>query len=208
MVAAGVGDKVGISLWIIGSGRYEAANFGNGLINENDLVWNWTTTSSNYQDVFRATQNSINGGRAWITEYAQESTNLQYRFFGGAQTDPTQPNPHDDWVLATNNDEPGTWVTKIRSDLLASFLDSDLQLQPSAQSTQVSNQFQVQNGHETGTRPSPNCPGGRDTPAVIAGSTFACSTNAPSSGSRGLAGGALAAGGIALALAWRRRRRS
>ena len=34
MVAAGIGDKVGISLWVFGRGRYEAANFANGTINQ------------------------------------------------------------------------------------------------------------------------------------------------------------------------------
>ena len=76
MVAAGVTDKVGITLWVFGNGRYEPANFGSGRVLNNDVVWDWTTESSNYREAFDQTIMRL-GGRAWITEFANSATSVR-----------------------------------------------------------------------------------------------------------------------------------
>jgi hypothetical protein len=70
MVAAGVGANVGITLYVLGDGRYEAQNFSNGTIDDSKLVWVTAQSQSNYQTL-AANVMAGNGGRTWLTEYAQ-----------------------------------------------------------------------------------------------------------------------------------------
>jgi hypothetical protein len=74
MVAAGVGANVGITLYVIGEGRYEAApQFYNGVVDDSQLVWISSQNQSNYQTL--ATQiMQGHGGHTWLTEYAQQVT--------------------------------------------------------------------------------------------------------------------------------------
>jgi len=39
MVAAGVGQSVGLTLYVLGEGRYQAQNFPNAIVDEKKLVW-------------------------------------------------------------------------------------------------------------------------------------------------------------------------
>jgi hypothetical protein len=199
MVAAGIADKVGISLWVFGNGRYEAANFRNGQVDPDALVWNWDTGRSNYSDVFNATLRGLDGGRAWLTEYASSAHELRWsRFVPGVMWDSLDA----DWQLATGGGLPSVWVTKLRTDLAARFLDADLQLQAAAQSEQVSNFLLAR--REAGTRPEPTCP---SSPVVSVGSgvTLGCHA-APGGRGMGLAGGAFFTAALAGAVLRRRRR--
>jgi MYXO-CTERM domain-containing protein len=67
MVAAGTGATVGITLWVVAEGRYSTQNFPGFQITADQLVWDWTTESSNYKEL-RAQQEAVNPGRAWETE--------------------------------------------------------------------------------------------------------------------------------------------
>jgi hypothetical protein len=70
MVAAGVGANVGITLYVLGDGRYEAQNFSNGVVDDSKLVWVTSQSQSNYQTL-AANIMAGNGDRTWLTEYAQ-----------------------------------------------------------------------------------------------------------------------------------------
>jgi hypothetical protein len=48
MVAAGVGDSVGIKLFVIGDGRWKTKNFATFTISNDDLIWDFTIGRSNY----------------------------------------------------------------------------------------------------------------------------------------------------------------
>ncbi|HEY6463840.1 MAG TPA: DUF2330 domain-containing protein, partial [Polyangiaceae bacterium] len=48
MVAAGTGATVGITLWVVGDGRWEPANFPWFRIDDSELVWDWSQSDSNY----------------------------------------------------------------------------------------------------------------------------------------------------------------
>lgn len=48
MVAAGTGAKTSIVLYLIGEGRYQASNFPSSLVATHELVWDWSSGSSNY----------------------------------------------------------------------------------------------------------------------------------------------------------------
>jgi hypothetical protein len=77
MVAAGVGANVGITLYVIGEGRYEAApGFSNGVVDDSKLLWNAPTSQSNYQTLAAQIMQG-SGGRTWLTEFAQ-SVSLQW----------------------------------------------------------------------------------------------------------------------------------
>jgi hypothetical protein len=73
MVAAGVGAKVGLTLWVIAEGRYHPQNFPDGDIDYTALTWDGTLAKSNLADLQR-TALASNGGRAWITEAAIRAT--------------------------------------------------------------------------------------------------------------------------------------
>ena len=67
MVAAGTGAVVGISLWVLGEGRYEPQNFPSFALKADDLAWDWNANRSNYTDL-RAEKTTASEGRAWETE--------------------------------------------------------------------------------------------------------------------------------------------
>lgn len=48
MIAAGTGAKVGIKLFILGDGRWEAKNFVNAEVKLEDIVWDWRNNASNF----------------------------------------------------------------------------------------------------------------------------------------------------------------
>ncbi|MGH7437323.1 MAG: DUF2330 domain-containing protein [Polyangiaceae bacterium] len=74
MVAAGIGAQVGITLYVVSEGRYEAAPpFFNGTVDDSKLFWFHTQNRSNYQEQAQAIMQG-NGGRTWLTEYSQPVT--------------------------------------------------------------------------------------------------------------------------------------
>ena len=83
MVAAGIGAKVGVVLYVIGEGRYEAANYPNVTVDFANLVWDGTQNRSNYTELVTA---ALGGGdgRGWFTEYADYAFNQRINQFTGA----------------------------------------------------------------------------------------------------------------------------
>lgn len=69
MVAAGAGATVGITLWVIGEGRYEPTNFPWFHIADADIAWDWNLSRSNYTDL-RAQKGAELAGRGWELESA------------------------------------------------------------------------------------------------------------------------------------------
>jgi uncharacterized protein (TIGR03382 family) len=69
MVAAGVGAKVGVVLYVIGEGRYEAANYPNVTIDPSKLLWDTAQSRSNYTELVTAAL-ATGDGRGWFTEFA------------------------------------------------------------------------------------------------------------------------------------------
>jgi len=97
MVAAGTGATVGISLWVIAEGRYEAQNFPNFDIKTDDLVWDWTQQKSNYTQL-RADRTTASGGRGWETESStvvlpQQITQSITSGYGGGYNPPGPQDP-------------------------------------------------------------------------------------------------------------------
>jgi hypothetical protein len=93
MVAAGVGASVGLTLFVIGEGRYRSANFPNVEIETKDLFWNFTTNRSNYQELSLLTMGK-EGGRSWLTEASLPNSGpaLQSLYVNGP-SGPGTPSP-------------------------------------------------------------------------------------------------------------------
>ena len=165
MVAAGTGDSVGITLWVIGDGRYEPQNFPSFRIQDSEIVWDYSTQSSNYASLRQAYE-AQSGNRAWELESAtpfsiSTFTNIvdyggytypQYGYDAGADYDPIgDPDAGDggmtaaqvrDADLATlfaGINPTDARVTRMRADLGRSALDQDLVLQASADQSTLTN---------------------------------------------------------------------
>jgi len=69
MVAAGVGQKVGIELFVLSEGRYEATTFDNALIDPATVKWDSANQRSTYTSLFTSVTDAATKG-VWVTEYA------------------------------------------------------------------------------------------------------------------------------------------
>src|SRR5512140_3614441 len=67
MVAAGVGVTTPITLWVFGEGRYQPTSFPWFVITEDQLVWDFATSSSNYKTLRQAGIDATQG-RGWLLE--------------------------------------------------------------------------------------------------------------------------------------------
>jgi hypothetical protein len=70
MVAAGTGPFVGITLYVIAEGRYEIDGFEQTNVDTSRLTYDWSTSTSNYADM-RQQALAAQGGKVWLTSYAQ-----------------------------------------------------------------------------------------------------------------------------------------
>jgi hypothetical protein len=177
MVAGGTGQTVGITLWVIGEGRYEPQNFEFFHIEDKDIVWDWATSSSNYKDL-RAAQTKLFEGKAWEIESATQLQRFTFenavqfggRPMGGGTVQGNDYEPIKDAngnivktadqvrqldmdTLFAGIAQGQEHVTRVRADLARAALGSDLVLQASADQALLSNVRQPK--QEKG---SPQCP--------------------------------------------------
>ncbi|MGH7328404.1 MAG: DUF2330 domain-containing protein, partial [Polyangiaceae bacterium] len=67
MASIGTGATVGITIWVMASGRYEPQNFPFFRIADSDLIWDFKTESSNYTTL-RAEDEGTYLGKGWELE--------------------------------------------------------------------------------------------------------------------------------------------
>jgi hypothetical protein len=67
MASIGTGATVGITVWVVSDGRYVPQNFPSFRIQDSELVWDWSTSSSNYTTL-RTQHEAALGGRGWEIE--------------------------------------------------------------------------------------------------------------------------------------------
>ncbi len=67
MAAVGTGTTVGITIWVVSDGRYEPQNFPFFHIEDSSLVWDFSTSLSNYTTL-RAQNEAALGGKGWEIE--------------------------------------------------------------------------------------------------------------------------------------------
>jgi hypothetical protein len=117
MVKVGASGILELSLWVVAEQRYEAYNYENARVDAQDVVWDWNTSSSNYDQAFEQAIDS-RGGRVWVTEFADSMNQLW--FANPAELAPIQ------------EDIPFPYVTRMRTRMLVEHLDEDLILVPAA----------------------------------------------------------------------------
>jgi hypothetical protein len=102
MVAAGVGANVGITLFVLGEGRYHPTNFPDVTIDFGQLVWDRSAARSNYALLSQSAL-AEQGGRGFLTEYAGEMRTLESSYYAqcmvkrtGTGTGSAEPCDRDD----------------------------------------------------------------------------------------------------------------
>ncbi|MBS2019833.1 MAG: DUF2330 domain-containing protein [Deltaproteobacteria bacterium] len=163
MVAAGTGAVVGVSLWVIGEGRYEPQNFPTFALRSEDLTWDWATRTSNYKEL-RAAKTTELAGRGWEVEssvsfskpafqnimqrYAQVAASSGGTTGGdyvaeeknGQVVKPVEQVRAEDIDTLFNGISPGKErVTRMRADLAKAALANDLVLIASGDQTELQN---------------------------------------------------------------------
>lgn len=193
-VSAGTGDKVGVTLWVVGEGRYEPQNFPWFEIKSSEIVWDYAQDKSNYLDL-RA-QKTAQSGFGWelqssISQWGYYGTlPSAVRFsldrFVSDYAPPMAPNDYQAASKAMDDDLDAIFhgmsaprMTRYRADLSRAALAKDLQLTASAAQAEVPATREVSNPRQ--------CPVYRDCngtgPALSGGS--GCALAASSSGAEG-----------------------
>jgi MYXO-CTERM domain-containing protein len=67
MVAAGTGATVGITLWVVGDGKWEPQSFPSFSVRADELTWDWTKYSHDYQKIHDTKLAGL-GDAAWEIE--------------------------------------------------------------------------------------------------------------------------------------------
>ncbi len=173
MVQAGTGSQVGITLWVIGDGRYEAQNFQNFVVSPEALVWDWSAGASNYSTVQQQMESKYSFA-AWQTESSMQIAPQEV--IGTVMADPADqdylPVPPSDAGAEGGAGEPAdnvrgddlntlfpgdtsqnVTITRMRGDIAHAALANDLVLQASSDQSQISNIYQV-----TQSVNAPTCP--------------------------------------------------
>lgn len=226
MVAAGTGNTTTMTLYVVGEGRYEPANFPSFSIAEDDLVWDWDANLSNYRDLRQAGYDESQGF-AWQTESSLSYSVMGFRstiinvldFVGveGSGYEATDDKTAYDVanedldVLFAGMDPSAVMVTRLRAELSRAALAEDLTLTASSDQSALSTNLQAKKA--TGTWPSCPCGGGSSDPNAprplprgnnLITSGAGCNVEAPTGDTGGFGGLALA--GIFGLWAMRRRR--
>ncbi|MEP7123765.1 MAG: DUF2330 domain-containing protein [Byssovorax sp.] len=168
MVAAGTGALTPITLWVLGEGRYETANFDNFTIEPASVVWNWDTQSSTYP-LLKQAGFAKSGGNAWLTEAARPTSSFELtdNLIQVAQNNAAQSGYGDasgagaideatadaDKLLGKINPS-ALWITRLHGELPRAALGKDLEVGASVTQTNVANYIQTSIG--IGTPPA--CP--------------------------------------------------
>jgi len=168
MVAAGTGAITPITLWLIGEGRYQPSNFGQFSIGEDQLVWNWDTSESNYAELKEAgfTQS---GGASWLIESAlpqspwavgnviQQVVDFQPEVSGYGDPDGTgaaEEAAADLEELYGAIDRGSMWITRMHAELPRAALGTDLFVEASMDQSPVDHVYYVTKTSGT----TPTCP--------------------------------------------------
>ncbi len=143
MIAAGVADRVGLSLTVFAPSRIEAMNFPNLELSDDDFTYDWNAPPGDFASLFVRTfdtRNRAMGSRLWLTESSMDQSLSRLTFlamrlpsrtgFGGPDAGPmmASSNAVSDVALAFEGIGPTAMVTRMRADLPASALDRDLEL--------------------------------------------------------------------------------
>ena len=71
MVAAGIGARVGLTLYVISEGRWQPQNFPHAAVDEKRILWDRTQDKSTYEPLVQEIM-AASEGRTWVAEYARQ----------------------------------------------------------------------------------------------------------------------------------------
>lgn len=217
MVSAGTGALVGITLWVIADGRYEPANFPQFVIRDDELVWDWKASMSNYRTL-RADKEAATKNSGWEIESSITLSKLQIEnpilysydpsqdYAPVTGTAPMTPAQVRDEDMATlfHGQADAPRITRMRTDIAHAALSQDLALNASQDQSELSNVRQVKSDINRPPCPTyPPCNGATSFGGFV-GAGCAVESNGSAAGDVFVLGG-LGFFGIALA---RRRRRN
>jgi len=77
MVAAGIGARVGLTLYVISEGRWRPQNFPEAEVASQSILWDRTQNRSNYEPLVQGLMTG-GEGRTWVTEYARKAQLYAY----------------------------------------------------------------------------------------------------------------------------------
>jgi hypothetical protein len=166
MVAAGSGATVGITLWVVADGRYEPKNFPQFVIQPSELVWDFSTSLSNYTTLQQSKEAALDDG-AWQIESSLSISPLSIESAvlsdtsatggyaaipasdagapdgGGVAGESIDDVRRDDLATVFAAGPQTTRITRLRADLSQAALANDLVLQAASDQTTLSNIYQV-----------------------------------------------------------------
>jgi len=157
MVAAGVELTVDLELFVFAESRMEAANFGNAEVDRDTVVYDWATSTFNYEETFDDAVFIGEGVRSnWVTEYAQAAPTFALTEWVSISDDGEPHEARPDMSVALD-DIPSPYLTRLRTRLPPSELDRDLVLRAS-EGDDVESFFAV--SREVNRAPDADCGGG------------------------------------------------
>jgi hypothetical protein len=71
MVAAGIGARVGLTLYVISEGRWQPQNFPHAAVDGKRILWDRTQNKSTYEPLVQELM-ATSEGRTWVAEYARK----------------------------------------------------------------------------------------------------------------------------------------
>jgi uncharacterized membrane protein YgcG len=193
MVAAGVGVTTPITLWIFGEGRYQPQNFPWFVITDDQLVWDFATSASNYKALRQAGFDATLG-RGWLMEASSPFSEytltgplqdlVMYQpmdsGYGDDTTTPADALTADLDKLWAGISPTSLWVSRMYAELPRTALSQDLSLGAAQTQAPVVSSLQAKKAINIPECPTyPPCP---DTSS---------SSSSSSGGGAGGSGGAL-----------------
>jgi hypothetical protein len=117
MVAAGIGARVGLTLWVIGEGRYHTQNFPDAPMDWTQLAWDVSQRRSN-RSLLETNALAANNGRSWLTEAALRTSltegklgyglpNVYDAYRQQCETRPKRTAPCNETALPPPDGQPG-----------------------------------------------------------------------------------------------------
>lgn len=123
MVAAGAEGTVGLELFVFAEGRYEPSNFGAAEVDRAAITYDWATGQFDYDTLYAAAA-AQNGGRTWVTEFAQTSPD-SIRYYQSWDESGEMHSAMEDYAVVLEGLST-PYLTRLTADLAVSFLDQDL----------------------------------------------------------------------------------
>jgi len=182
MIAAGVGDRVGLRLFVLSQARMEAANFPNGEYRDADFVYDWSSRPwgdsrviARRFDAAFTRHRDAEGASLWLTESSRAVARDAVSFFtapyelvgvrdAGAGDAGASGRPSDDIRVAYAHFGERAHLTRLRADFPGAMLDRDLEL---AASDRPDRPPSYSYASQINVPPPPTCPdGSRYDPAL------------------------------------------